>query len=542
MGPGSVSLSSPAGLLGPADMTGSIGGLLLKASQQSLALPEQQVVLQAGGPAQTPSTTGICMLPPGQTISMSVGQQPGQQGAAYHLQPRPPARAPADKPPDPDRGPAGSVGQDAGRSRVAGGSAQSSRTTPISRGSEQLSSGGALASPSGRGKPKAKRTQRSPDKASGKKHKLRRSDSPLNTHDKQSRASPSPGLREAFSPDLMEVEPTERDQKTGGTPAAAAIPPVITPKVTEAKPKVSAPGIHPQSEGGGASIRSESIEEAWKSLTDKVQEARSNARLKELSFEGVSGLRMLGVIHDAVLFLLEQLQGARHCRHYRFRFHKPEQAEEPPINPHGSARAELHHRRSVFDMFNFLASKHRQPPEYNPNDEEEEEVQLKSARRATSMDLPMPMRFRHLKKASKEAVGVYRSPIHGRGLFCKRNIDAGEMVIEYSGNVIRSVLTDKREKYYDSKGVGCYMFRIDDYEVVDATVHGNAARFINHSCEPNCYSRVINIEGQKHIVIFAMRKIYRGEELTYDYKFPIEALGNKLPCNCGAKKCRKFLN
>lgn len=47
-----------------------------------------------------------------------------------------------------------------------------------------------------------------------------------------------------------------------------------------------------------------------------------------------------------------------------------------------------------------------------------------------------------------------RSPIHGRGLFCKRNIDAGEMVIEYAGNVIRSIQTDKREKYYDSK-VSC---------------------------------------------------------------------------------------
>lgn len=92
------------------------------------------------------------------------------------------------------------------------------------------------------------------------------------------------------------------------------------------------------------------------------------------------------------------------------------------------------------------------------------------------------------------------------------------------------------------QGIGCYMFRIDDSEVVDATMHGNAARFINHSCEPNCYSRVINIDGQKHIVIFAMRKIYRGEELTYDYKFPIEDASNKLPCNCGAKKCRKFLN
>lgn len=93
-----------------------------------------------------------------------------------------------------------------------------------------------------------------------------------------------------------------------------------------------------------------------------------------------------------------------------------------------------------------------------------------------------------------------------------------------------------------SKGIGCYMFRIDDYEVVDATVHGNAARFINHSCEPNCYSRVITVDGQKHIVIFASRRIYCGEELTYDYKFPIEDASNKLPCNCGAKKCRKFLN
>uniref|UniRef100_A0A4W3HIR4 [histone H3]-lysine(4) N-methyltransferase n=1 Tax=Callorhinchus milii TaxID=7868 RepID=A0A4W3HIR4_CALMI len=285
--------------------------------------------------------------------------------------------------------------------------------------------------------------------------------------------------------------------------------------------------------------------EAWKVLTDKVQEARSNARLKHISFSGeswVNGLKMLGISHDAVVFLIEQLYGAKRCKNYSFKFHKHQEVDELPLNPHGSARAEIHQRKSAFDMFNFLASKHRQPPDYNPNEEEEEEVQLKSARRATSMDLPMAMRFRHLKKTSKEAVGVYRSPIHGRGLFCKRNIDAGEMVIEYSGNVIRSVLTDKREKYYDSKGIGCYMFRIDDYEVVDATMHGNAARFINHACEPNCFSRVINVDGQKHIVIFAVRKIYRGEELTYDYKFPIEDASNKLSCNCGAKKCRKFLN
>lgn len=57
------------------------------------------------------------------------------------------------------------------------------------------------------------------------------------------------------------------------------------------------------------------------------------------------------------------------------------------------------------------------------------------------------------------------------------------MVIEYAGELIRSSLTDKRERYYDSRGIGCYMFKIDDNLVVDATMRGNAARFINHSCE-----------------------------------------------------------
>lgn len=60
---------------------------------------------------------------------------------------------------------------------------------------------------------------------------------------------------------------------------------------------------------------------------------------------------------------------------------------------------------------------------------------------------------------------------------------SGEMVIEYAGELIRSTLTDKRERYYDSKGIGCYMFKIDDNLVVDATMSGTAARFINHSCD-----------------------------------------------------------
>ena len=158
--------------------------------------------------------------------------------------------------------------------------------------------------------------------------------------------------------------------------------------------------------------------------------------------------------------------------------------------------------------------------------------------------MPMTMRFRQLRSSYKETVVVLRSGIHGRGLFARRGIDDGEMVIEYAGEVIRSALTDRREQTYERRrnvDVGCYMFRLSNSEVVDATLAGNAARFINHSCDPNCYSKVVDDgTGRKHIVIFALRCIGRGEELTYDYKFPIEDV--KINCSCSSRRCKKYLN
>uniref|UniRef100_A0A673VP25 Histone-lysine N-methyltransferase n=1 Tax=Suricata suricatta TaxID=37032 RepID=A0A673VP25_SURSU len=572
--------------------------------EQPVALPPSSGMFPQLGPSQASpaamtAASGICVPPSAQTAGVPAASPPEEAEEHYPLQHVNqllagkagvlPAQRDLDSAPGtqgahfPQTGDAAnSVGLE--QNKALSSALQAASASP----GGSPASGQQSASPSGPGpakpKPKTKRIPLPLDKGNGKKHKVshsRTSSSEAHIPDQEAGAAPLPsvtGTPGAEAEQQGTADGGQSAQKECGQTSGQVLPEIQTtqnsaneqestdPKAAdedessfssplmlwlqhEQKRKESVAEKQPKkglvfeiSSDDGFQICAESIEDAWKSLTDKVQEARSNARLKQLSFAGVSGLRMLGILHDAVVFLIEQLSGAKHCRNYKFRFHKPEEANEPPLNPHGSARAEVHLRKSAFDMFNFLASKHRQPPEYNPNDEEEEEVQLKSARRATSMDLPMPMRFRHLKKTSKEAVGVYRSPIHGRGLFCKRNIDAGEMVIEYAGNVIRSIQTDKREKYYDSKGIGCYMFRIDDAEVVDATMHGNAARFINHSCEPNCYSRVINIDGQKHIVIFAMRKIYRGEELTYDYKFPIEDASNKLPCNCGAKKCRKFLN
>ncbi|KAK8757205.1 hypothetical protein V5799_000092 [Amblyomma americanum] len=281
--------------------------------------------------------------------------------------------------------------------------------------------------------------------------------------------------------------------------------------------------------------------EAWRYLFEKLQDARAGANMPPLTNDDVDGFAMMGLTHKAVVYLTEQLRGADNCENYIFQYHK-RNSTKLPENPSGCARLEGFRSRGHHDMFKFLASAHRSPPSYDPSNDNGDEVEVlhKSSRRLTSLDLPMAMRFRHLKNTAKEAVGVYRSNIHGRGLYCKRNIDGGEMIIEYAGEVIRAALTDKREKYYESKGIGCYMFRIDDHEVVDATMHGNAARFINHSCEPNCYSKVITVDNKKHIVIFALRSILKGEELTYDYKFPIEDI--KIPCSCGSRRCRKFLN
>ena len=78
-------------------------------------------------------------------------------------------------------------------------------------------------------------------------------------------------------------------------------------------------------------------------------------------------------------------------------------------------------------------------------------LSLYCCRMQSASDLPMAMRYRNLQKTYKQHVGVYQSSIHGLGLYCVKEIEPGEMVIEYAGTVIRSVLTDKREKLYDSK-------------------------------------------------------------------------------------------
>jgi len=144
-------------------------------------------------------------------------------------------------------------------------------------------------------------------------------------------------------------------------------------------------------------------------------------------------------------------------------------------------------------------------------------------------------------KERKKRVKFGRSKMHAWGLFADEAINKEEFVIEYIGELVRPTVADRREADYNNRGwESSYLFKLDDGLTVDATIRGGAARFINHSCDPNCYTKIIVLEGQKRIVIYSRRVINPGEELTYDYHFDYEE--DKVPCHCGAAICRGFLN
>ncbi|KAI7887257.1 uncharacterized protein EV154DRAFT_520736 [Mucor mucedo] len=150
------------------------------------------------------------------------------------------------------------------------------------------------------------------------------------------------------------------------------------------------------------------------------------------------------------------------------------------------------------------------------------------------------LKFNQLQSRKKQ-LRFAKSPIHDWGLYAEEHIDVNDMVIEYVGEMIRQQVAEEREKQYERCGIGSsYLFRVDDDTVIDATKSGNVARFINHCCAPNCSAKIITVDKHKKIVIYANRDIEPGEEITYDYKFPIEA--DKIPCLCGSKFCKGTLN
>ncbi len=134
---------------------------------------------------------------------------------------------------------------------------------------------------------------------------------------------------------------------------------------------------------------------------------------------------------------------------------------------------------------------------------------------------------------------VKASPVHGNGVFARREIPAGDCIIEYQGERIAWTTALERADAAGGPVNHTYFFSLADGRVIDGASHGNDARFINHSCEPNC-EPLEHDDGRVHI--YSLMDIAPGEELTYYYALIFEgrhtqAIKRAFVCRCGAPGC-----
>jgi uncharacterized protein len=142
-------------------------------------------------------------------------------------------------------------------------------------------------------------------------------------------------------------------------------------------------------------------------------------------------------------------------------------------------------------------------------------------------------------RSSGRRIQVRRSGVHGKGVFALQPIAAGDVLIEYTGEIISWPEALRRHPHDPSDPNHTFYFHIDDAHVIDANVGGNASRWINHACEPNCEAD----ERDGRVFIKALHDLMPGEELFYDYGLVIQerytpALKKSYACRCGSPSCR----
>ncbi|XP_040921273.1 histone-lysine N-methyltransferase 2C isoform X2 [Toxotes jaculatrix] len=284
----------------------------------------------------------------------------------------------------------------------------------------------------------------------------------------------------------------------------------------------------------------------WDQILEPVSQMRSSSGTLKLFPVYLKGEDLFGLTTSAVTRIIESLPGVEACERYTFRYGRNPLMEWPlAFNPSGSARSEpkaCQAKRpylltsiaprcqgSVGSIVGLVPGVISLSPG-------ESVAGAHQGRHSKSSQ------YRRMKAEWKSNVYLARSRIQGLGLYAARDIEKCTMVIEYIGTIIRSEVANRKERLYESQNRGVYMFRIDNDYVIDATITGGPARYINHSCAPNCITEVVTVERENKIIISSCRRIQRGEELCYDYKFDLEDDQHKIPCHCGAVNCRKWMN
>jgi len=130
---------------------------------------------------------------------------------------------------------------------------------------------------------------------------------------------------------------------------------------------------------------------------------------------------------------------------------------------------------------------------------------------------------------------VKKSSIDKRGLYASKNIKSGSKIIEYIGKLISKKETETNPKFNNEKDI--YLFNLNSKYDLDGDYSWNKARFINHSCNPNC-----EVEGKGlKLWITAIKDIKKDEELSYDYGFGYDVDYKKFPCKCGSQNCSGYI-
>ena len=144
--------------------------------------------------------------------------------------------------------------------------------------------------------------------------------------------------------------------------------------------------------------------------------------------------------------------------------------------------------------------------------------------------------------ATGRRLQIRRSGVHGKGVFAVQDIAEGEVLIEYVGEVISWQEAQDRHPHDPLQPNHTFYFHVDEDRVIDANFGGNSSRWINHSCNPNCFAD----ERGGRIFITALCNIAAGEELNYDYGLVLDErhtakVKAEYPCWCGAENCRGTL-